>query len=582
MSDAQRSRMSVKGLLSAMQDPLDVYLIPVREMLLHKMLTAITVFGGLACVFVSADQSLKGNYLVVAFYICIYLAFLSLIYFRRSDLRLTRALPSLTLGVLLTVEYWFFGHSTFSYVILYTLVIFTCLMWGIRYGFVSLFVTYAIIAIRDWNQYRAILEPGTGVREYLRDLLGWAATVFGEIALISLTLLAISIMFHRLHAALTEKNALLDELQQEINFKERALDALKLSEDQFNRLFEHSHDPVIFISRKDGKIALANSAAEKLTDIEINTLKDKTIYDFLPIEAHGLITQIISQETSGSTNELDIERNDSKKRTTEVSATAVEGGLMFLTFRDITERKQLEEKVAQSHKLEAIGQLAGGIAHDFNNSLQVIIGFCELARFKVKGNAGSVELEKIYESGKRAQNLVAQLLAFSRQQQLESLPLDLNVAIEESLRLVNRLIGEHIVLNFVPATSPVVISGDRTQIEQVVLNLCINARDAIHDNGTLSVKIAETRLSEEFCARSPWAEPGSYARMTVQDTGSGMTAEIREKIFDPFFTTKEEGKGTGLGLSSVLGIVQQHGGLIELESEPGKGTAVSVYFPLAS
>jgi len=148
------------------------------------------------------------------------------------------------------------------------------------------------------------------------------------------------------------------------------------------------------------------------------------------------------------------------------------------------------------------------------------------------------------------------------------------------LSLVNSLIGEHIVVHFMPATPPATISGDRTQIEQLALNLCINARDAIRGNGTLSVKIAETRLSEGFCARSHWAKPDHYARLTVEDTGSGMTAETKAKIFDPFFTTKEAGKGIGLGLSSVLDIVQQLGGLIQLESE--FGTSVSVCFPMAN
>lgn len=564
-----------------MRDPLESYLVPVREKLLHNLLRFFAVVGGIACGIASLDQLLLGNYILVAYYLLLYASFLILILNSNLSFAVKRSLPIIALSTLLTVEYIFFGSTSFSYIIIYSLVVFTGLMFGIRYAMLCLSVAFCIVAYRYWVQYISTNEGPVSAAEYLQAMISWMSPTVGQAALISLTVLAISIMLRQLQATLAEKNELLLSLQREKGIKERALDALKLSEEQFNRLFEHAKDAVVFLSRKDGKIVLANDAAKKLTGLPGNALQNKPVYDLMPAADHARVRQIIDGESLLPTHELKIKGKDNSSQIIEVSATEVEGGLVFLTFRDITEKKQLEEQLAQSQKLEAIGQLAGGIAHDFNNSLQVIIGFCELARFKVNGNAGSAELEKIYESGKRAQNLIAQLLAFSRQQQLESRPLDLNTAVEESMRLVNRLIGEHIELRFTAADNPLIISGDRTQIEQVVLNLCINARDAIGENGELEVEISKALLSEAFCRRSAWALPGHFAKLTIRDNGSGMDRETREKVFEPFFTTKEAGKGTGLGLSSVLGIVQQHGGLINLESEPGKGTSVSVYLPLA-
>jgi|GEM_PF-3959445 len=561
-----------------MKDPLEAYLVPVRERLLHKLLRFFVIVGGVACVAASIEQFVTGQYLLVAYYVLLYITFLSLTLYHGVSFTIKRILPTAALCTLLAVEYLYFGNTALSFVIIYALVVFTGLMFGTRYAMLSLILAFCIVTYRYWAGQSLLGEQA----EFSGMLLNWVSPTLGQIALISITVVAISIMFRQLQLALAEKNDLLIQLQEEQGFKERALDALKLSEDQFNRLFEHSHDAVIFITRKEAKIVLANKAAESLTNSDRHALQEKTIYEALPIADEKLLRAIIDNQSVASSQEIEFIHESEQNRSAEVTTTAVEGGLMFLTFRDVTERKHLQEQVAQSHKLEAIGQLAGGIAHDFNNSLQVIIGFCELARFKIGGNAGAAELEKIYESGRRAQKLVGQLLAFSRQQQLESKPIDLNIAVEESLRLVNRLIGEHISLNFYPASNPLIVAGDRTQIEQVVLNLCINARDAISGNGSLTIRLSESHLNASFCANNPWAQAGHYGKLSVQDTGSGMSSETREKVFEPFFTTKEAGKGTGLGLSSVLGIVQQHEGLINVESELGIGTSISVFLPLAN
>ncbi|MDA8164018.1 MAG: ATP-binding protein [Desulfobacteraceae bacterium] len=251
--------------------------------------------------------------------------------------------------------------------------------------------------------------------------------------------------------------------------------------------------------------------------------------------------------------------------------------------RDISDRKLLEAQLRQAQKMEAIGSLAGGIAHDFNNLLTTIIGYSELSLMKVPGGEPlSENLTAILAAGKRAASLTRQLLAFSRKQVLEMKIIDLNEVVGGMAKMLSRLIGERIELKvFVEAKQPRTLA-DRTQVEQIVMNLAINARDAMPEGGSLIIETADTLLDEKYARRHQGVEPGSYVMLSVTDTGEGIPESIREKIFEPFFTTKGMGQGTGLGLATVFGIVKQHKGHIYLYSEPGKGTTFKVYLPAAA
>ncbi len=248
---------------------------------------------------------------------------------------------------------------------------------------------------------------------------------------------------------------------------------------------------------------------------------------------------------------------------------------------DITERRHLENELRHAQKMEAVGQLAGGIAHDFNNILSAIIGYGSLLQLKIdKDDPLRSYVEQIIASSQRAAHLTHSILTFSRKQIINLRPVDLNEIIRRVEKLLVRLIGEDIELKTMLCGGALSLMADSGQVEQVLINLCTNARDAMSDGGFLMIETRLLECDESFVKAHPYAKPGIYAMVSVSDTGIGMDARTKEKIFEPFFTTKEVGKGTGLGLSIAYGIIKQHSGYINVYSEPGKGTTFKIYLPL--
>ena len=251
--------------------------------------------------------------------------------------------------------------------------------------------------------------------------------------------------------------------------------------------------------------------------------------------------------------------------------------------QDITERKHLEEQLRQSQKMEAIGQLAGGIAHDFNNILTAIYGYCSVLQMKVgKDEPIRPQIDHIYEAAERAATLTRSLLAFSRKQLMAPKPVNLNDIIMNIGKLLTRIIGEDIHFKTVLTGKPLRILADSGQIEQVLMNLAANARDAMPDGGLLTIETEVRELDANFAHAHGYGAPGKYAVISVSDTGQGMDTDTAKRIFEPFFTTKEVGKGTGLGLAIVYGVVKQHNGFINVYSEPGSGTTFRIYLPQVS
>ena len=257
------------------------------------------------------------------------------------------------------------------------------------------------------------------------------------------------------------------------------------------------------------------------------------------------------------------------------------------TFQDITERlrlreerSHLEEQMRQAQKMESIGRLAGGVAHDFNNMLSIITGYAEMATDEVEEQDPlRNHLEQILDAAMRSRDLTRQLLAFARRQTVNPRVIDLNAVLSKSQSMLGRLIGEDIDLRLMPAERLWPVKLDPAQIDQIIANLAVNARDAIHGVGSVIIETTNATLDEVFCSNHMGLEPGDYVLFTFSDTGTGMDRDTMEKVFEPFFTTKESEKGTGLGLSTVYGIVRQAGGLVNVYSEPGHGTTFRIYLP---
>jgi two-component system, cell cycle sensor histidine kinase and response regulator CckA len=245
---------------------------------------------------------------------------------------------------------------------------------------------------------------------------------------------------------------------------------------------------------------------------------------------------------------------------------------------DRRERKRLAEHVQQLQKFEAIGRLAGGIAHDFNNMIGAVMGWAELGYDEAPPDSRVRDrFQKIRDQARRAAKLTSQLLAFGRRQLLQPKKLNLNVLVQEEMNFLGKVIGADVEIKLVEAADLRVTMADPTQIEQVLMNLCLNARDAMHGGGKLIIETHNVEIGDEYCRTHAYGKPGSYVLLSVSDTGTGMDAATLERIFEPFFTTKEMGRGTGLGLATVYGIVKQHGGFIYVYSELGKGSSFRVY-----
>ena len=258
-------------------------------------------------------------------------------------------------------------------------------------------------------------------------------------------------------------------------------------------------------------------------------------------------------------------------------------GSIEMIAEDITERMVLEKQLLQAQKFEAIGQLAGGIAHDFNNMIGAILGWADIGLDETEASSRlHRHFEKIRHQAERTAALTRQLLTFARRQILEPRNIDLNQSVSETLSLLEKVIGSNIEMKTRLAPNLAVVRADPTQVEQVLMNLCINARDAMPNGGSIHIETSNAEFNEDHCATQPYARPGTYSLLAVSDTGTGMDAATLDRIFEPFFTTKDIGKGTGLGLATVYGIVRQHGGFIHVYSEPGHGSTFRVCLPAHS
>jgi PAS domain S-box-containing protein len=368
------------------------------------------------------------------------------------------------------------------------------------------------------------------------------------------------------------------------------------SETRYRLLFRNMsagfalHEIILDASGKpcDYRFLEVNPAFEQLTGLKAEELLDRRVLAILPDTEPHWIADYGKVALTGQPNYFE---NYSKEsgRYYKITAYAPQTGRFATIFTDITrqkeaeeERRRMGEQLRQAQKMEAIGRLAGGVAHDFNNKLQTIFGYTDLALKAVgRDHPISPDLNQIREAARHAAELTRQLLAFARKQAISPQVLDLNETIVGMLKMLGRLLGEEINLNWQPGGSLWPVKMDPVQIDQILANLAVNSRDAITGIGRITIETANAELDETYCASNPGSVPGQYVLLAVSDNGAGIDREILPNIFEPFFTTKEQGKGTGLGLATVYGIVKQNNGFINVDSEPGQGTVFKIYLPRA-
>jgi PAS domain S-box-containing protein len=371
--------------------------------------------------------------------------------------------------------------------------------------------------------------------------------------------------------------------------RRRAQEALRESEERFRHLIEGVKDYAVFMLDPQGRVASWNSGAERVTGYKVEEILAQHLSRFYPPEEieRGLPARLL--ERAAAEGRVEDEgwrlRKDGVRfwANTVITALRDEAGRLrgfVRVTRDFTEHHELEQRLRQVLKMEAVGRLAGGVAHDFNNLLTIILGFSDMALTKMSSDQPARPLvHEIKKAGERAALLTSQLLAFSRQQVMIPTVLDLNACVQDMQKMLRRLIGEDVELATVLQPNLGHVKADPSQIQQVIMNLAVNARDAMPRGGKLTIQTANVTLDVDYTRLRPEVGRGRYVMLAVSDNGLGMDEETKARLFEPFYTNKEQGKGTGLGLAMVYGIVKQSGGFIYVYSEPNLGTSFKIYLP---
>jgi PAS domain S-box-containing protein len=375
----------------------------------------------------------------------------------------------------------------------------------------------------------------------------------------------------------------------DITERKRAEETLRQAEANYRSIFDNAIEG-IYQSTPGGRFLTANPALARMLGYSspeelLNSVQDIARQLWVEPERRVEYTRSLEEQGLVQGFECQVYRKDGSKIWIALSTRVVHNSRDGVPYYEgavveITERKRLEEQFRQAQKMEALGQLAGGVAHDFNNLLTVISGYCDILLNDMRFEDPSRPMiDEIRRAGERAATLTHQLLAFSRKQLVAPRALDVNALVSNMEKMLRRLIGEHITLVTILSPDLGHVKADPGQIEQVVLNLVVNARDAMPRGGELTLETGNEELTGPLVPSQVDVRPGPFVKLTVRDMGSGMSTEVMARIFEPFFTTKEMGKGTGLGLATVYGIIKQHGGYIQVESEPGRGTTFHVHLP---
>ncbi|MFA7332582.1 MAG: ATP-binding protein [Candidatus Delongbacteria bacterium] len=460
-------------------------------------------------------------------------------------------------------------HSS-VFMLYLVLIVLSGLTFGLRGGLYMTAINTVAAFTFFWAEGAGLLPPSRPTTDVIQ-LGSILYQIFSVVALIAVAV----VVFQR--SVLETRR----ELEERLKTEQDLLDEQALNKALFNGI-----PGIVVMLDKDGHLVRWNLELERVGGYSAEEIRACSVWDLIDLPDRARLNQLLADAlTSGhASTELHYLTRDGRKVPIQYLCNRCElnGETYFVgAGLDVSERRALEQQFLQMQKMEAVGRLAGGVAHDFNNILTVINGYAEilLSKHPLEEDPQHQELELIHQSGQRAGALTRQLLAFSRQQMLNPRELQLNELILNLDKMLRRLIGEDVqlVLDLDPSLG--IVTADPSQLEQVLLNLAVNARDAMPNGGKLTIGTSSILLDADTVGSLPDMQPGPHVVLTVSDTGTGMTDEVKSRIFEPFFTTKALGQGTGLGLSTVIGIVRQSGGQIAVYSEPGAGATFKVFLP---
>ncbi|MCL4217261.1 MAG: PAS domain S-box protein, partial [Candidatus Hydrogenedentes bacterium] len=562
----------------------DEILLVWRLRVLNGVLWTAMLLGGFAAAAGIYSQIGQGNLALAVLYLLVYgsviLATLvtRLGYFLRA---------STLLGVFLAVplsSIWSAQAADEASLFLLT----TIVLSGVFFGFRASMYVLALAAVAKFWPILVLAKTAFAAPPGGLSVIGVLTDITVFLMLSAITVTSTSYLMRGLERSLQSSNSLLNSLKNQIRVRELAENALRMSERRYRILAEYAAD-VIWEANAQGIHTYVSPSIESILGWTVQDILDTSLLArVLPTETRSSVQGQFKLLLRGKTDYVMVEEQLRKKDGSllwcEVRAVAVRDAAGHVecvlgVARDISERKSLEDRLLHSQKMDAVGQLAGGVAHDFNNLLTAINGYSDLLLARMPEDAPwRAELNEIRKAGERAEGLTKHLLAFSRRQILNPEILDLNEVVADLEKMLHRVIGENIVLEVRPAPGLHKVRADSGQIEQVLVNLAVNSRDAMPLGGKLVIACGNVT---ERGALPMSMQGGTQAAvvLSVTDTGHGLDKEICNRIFEPFFTTKEKGKGTGLGLSTVYGIIRQSGGDATVVSEPGKGATFSIFLP---
>ncbi len=572
----------------------------VRTKILNRLLYIFLLIGLPAACMGVIQSYMQGRWIFSLIYASIYIAFLMgtfasrRLHFKIRALILVAPLFLFAFAILLRI-----GMSGVGLQLMLGACFIAALLYGMRAGLLVMLTSLACIIYVAFGMTIGFIEIYPDQMLTSRSSLAWITGLFVFFIMVSITIIAPELLRQRVEESMdllqVQKNnveAVNNQLQQEIQAHRKAETALKESEEKFRILADSS--PTAIIVYQNDKFLYANSASTKIMGYTEEELQTMNFWAFIHPDDKQMVQERGQKRQIGEAitprYEFRIITKDGNVKWLDLSgATIIINGspagitsIMDITDRKLAEeeREQLQSQLTQAQKMESVGRLAGGVAHDFNNMLGVILGRTEIAIMKSDPKQPLYkDLQEIRKAADRSADLTRQLLAFARKQTIAPIVLDLNEVIEGMLKMLRRLIGEDIDLVWLPEASPSSVKIDPSQIDQILANLCVNARDAIAGVGKVTIETGNTSFDEAYCTDHVGFFPGDFVLLAVSDNGSGMDKGVLDKLFEPFFTTKGIGQGTGLGLATVYGIVKQNNGFINVYSEPGQGTTFRLYLP---